>query len=145
MHQFIGCEHIKLVGIFFLVLVDLLTAGVDIYGEQCFGLIDDEIATMLETDRSAESRLHLTGDVEMVKNRLRLFVQLYNFCALGCDEFQVMAYLLIYLGVIDLNGGEIGTEYIAYDTERTPHLFAHETDGFALLECIHGLFPTLNQ
>ena len=41
---------------------------------------------MFKTDRSAESRFHLPGDVEMVKNRLCAFVEFDNLLAFGSDE-----------------------------------------------------------
>ena len=145
MYQLLCCQHVKLEGILLLVLVDLLAAGIDINGEQCFGFVDNEVTSMLKTDRSAESRLHLAGDVEMVKDRLRAVVKLHDLRALGCDEFQILPYFVVDIAVIDLDGGEVGTEDVADNTERTSHLFANQTDGFFLLQGLDGLLPPLHE
>ena len=144
-HQLIGCEHVELERIFLLVLVNLLAAGVDIYGEQCFGFVDDEIPTVFETDRSAEPRFHLTGNVEMVEDRLRVVVELNNIRAFRSDEFEIMSDFVVNIPVINLNRSEIGAEQISYYSDCPAHFFAHKADGFPLLQTFHRLFPTLHE
>ena len=144
-YQLIRCQHVELVGVLLLVLVNLLAAGIDINGEQCFGLVDDEIPTMLETDRSAEPRLHLTSDVEMVENRLRALIKFDNLGALGSDKFQIMTDFVVDVLVIDLDGREIRAEHIADDAKRAAHLLADEAHGFALLQALDRLVPALQQ
>ena len=58
---------------------------------------------MLKTDRPAEARLHLAGNVEMVEDRLLAFVQLYDLGALGSNELEVIAHVVIDVLVVDLN------------------------------------------
>ena len=144
-NQLVRCEHVKLEGVLFLVLEQFLAAGVDINGEQCFGFLDDEVAPMFKADRSAESRFHLTGDVEMVKDRLFAFVEFDDFLAFRGDELQIMTDLLIDILVIDLNRGEIGAEYIPDDAECPSHFFAHEAHGLFLLERLDRLSPAVHQ
>ena len=98
---------------------------------------------MLETDRSAESRFHLSGDVEMVEDRLFVLVILHDLRTLGCDELQIMAHIVIDGLVIDLNRREIGAKHVSDDTECTSHLFADEADGLFLLQCLDRLLPPL--
>ena len=100
---------------------------------------------MLETDRSAESRLHLAGDVKVVEDRLCAGVVLNDLRAFGSDEFQIMMHILKDGSVINLDGREIGAEYIPDDTERSSHFFAHEADRLDFLECLNRLLPTVEQ
>ena len=100
---------------------------------------------MLETDRSAESRFHLTGNVEMVKNRLRVLVEFDDLRALGSNELQIMTYFFVDLLVIDLDGCEIRTEDVPDDSNGAPHLFAHEANRFFLLQGLDGVCPALHE
>ena len=85
-NQLISRQHVELERILLLVLIDLLAAGIDINGEQCFGSINNEVSPMFKTDRPTESRFHLTGDVEMVKDRLCALIEFDNLCALGSNQ-----------------------------------------------------------
>ena len=144
-NQLVCGQHVELERVLLLVLINLLAAGIDINREQCFGFVYDEITTVFKTDRSAEPCLHLTGDVEMVEDRLCALIEFDNLCALGSNQFQIMTHFIIDVFVIDLNSGKIRTKHVSDDTECTSHLFAHKTDRFFLLETFHSLFPTLHQ
>ena len=108
-NQLVSCQHIKLERILLLVLINLFAAGIDINGEQCFGFIYNEITSVFKTDRSTETRFHLSGDVEMVKNRLRILVEFDDLGAFRSDEFQIMTHIIIDVLVIDLNRSKVRT------------------------------------
>ena len=99
---------------------------------------------MLKTDRSAEARLHLAGNVEMVEDRLFAFVEFDDLRALGSNQLQIIAHVLVDVLVVDLNRSEIRAEYVSDDTEGTTHLFADKAYGFFLLERFDGLLPSLH-
>ena len=144
-HQFICGKHVELEGVFLLVLIEFLAAGIDINGEQCFGPINDEISTMFETDRPAEPRLHLAGNVKMVKNRLCALIEFNDFSALRSNQFQIMAHVVIDILVINLNRSEVRIEHIPDNSEGASHLFANQADGLASLQCRDGLLPPFHQ
>ena len=100
---------------------------------------------MLETDRSAESRLHLTGDVEMVEDRLCALIEFDNLRALGCNQLQIMTHFVVDTLVVDLNSREIRAEHITDDTEGASHLLTDQTDRLFFLKRLNRLFPPLHE
>src|SRR5215467_1815708 len=88
-------------------------AGVDVDGDERFGVVDDDVAAGFEPDLGAESLVEFVLDAELFEDGLLLGVQLDAVDEAGleaADEFDDLAEL--FLGV-DPNGGEIVADIIA--------------------------------
>ena len=106
MHDLIRRHHIVLEGIFFLVVIEFLAAGVDIDGVQRLRLVDDQIPTLFESDGSTETGLHLSCDIKLVEDGLVAIVEFNDLSALGCNQFEILLHLLVDSFVVDLDAGE---------------------------------------
>ena len=67
--QFIGSAEVYIESIRFLTFLTSTVAAVYIYHMQGFGMLDDEIRTMLVVDNSSKTSLDLLGDAEVVEDR----------------------------------------------------------------------------
>src|SRR5262245_19519679 len=90
-------------------------AGVDVDGDERFGVVDDDIAAGLEPDLGAERFIELVLDAELLEDRLVFRVQLDAVDQLrleAADEFADLAVLLL---VVNPDRGEVVADVIAED------------------------------
>ena len=107
--NFVGGTQVDVQGVCFLVCVCFgAVAGVDVYGMECFGVLDDDVCSGLEGYGLAEGGLDLACNGVGVEDWLGFVVELDDVYAFGGDECHVIAYLVVCLGVVDVYGFEGG-------------------------------------
>ena len=81
-------------------------AGVDVDGDERFGVVDDDVAAGLEPDFGAQGLVEFLLDAELLEDRRFLGVELDPVDQLrleAADEFDDLA---VFLFVVDPDGGE---------------------------------------
>ena len=88
-------------------------AGVDVDGDQRFGVVDDDVAAGLEPDFGAQRFVELVLDAELFEDRRFLGVELDAVDQLGLEAADEFDDLAVFLFVVDPDGGEIVADVIA--------------------------------
>ena len=128
------------------VLVACAVAAVHIHHVQSFGVLDDEVCTVLVGNGASEARLDLPCDVEVVKDGQLAAVELYDICFLGCDDGYVSLHFIEYIFVVDVDVFVTGVEYVAEHTHCAARLLVDECGELLCFLCIaQGLFPSGSQ
>ena len=106
-----------------------------------FGAFYDYVCSRFEGYRLSERRFNLLGDAELVKYRHVVAVQFHDITAVGGDKVHVVMDLLIYIGIIDLNALELGTEDVSDLTDGTAFFLIDEGGRGRLLDFGYRVVP----
>ena len=90
-------------------------AGVDVDGDQRFGLVDDDGAAGLEPDLGAERLADFLLDAELLEERRLLGVELDAADERGLEAIQEADDALVLGFGVDPDGGEVVADLIAQD------------------------------
>ncbi len=142
----VGGTQVHLEGVALLVGRRLrAVARVDVDDVQCLCMFDDYICARFEGDGLAERRLDLSRDVEMVEDGNLPVISLYDVLALGGDKGDVFGYLLVCLGIVDMDALECRAEHVAQHADDTALLLEYQCRSGGLHRFGHSVFPAMQQ
>ena len=93
-------------------LADVL-AGVDVDGDQRFGLVDDDVAAALQPDFRLERLVDLVAEAELLEERRVLGVELDAADQRGLEAVGEAQDALVLVFGVDPDGGEVGRDLVA--------------------------------
>ncbi len=94
---------IDIKGVLLLLLVLGACAAVDVYHMQCFCVLNHKVGPLLYGNHFSERALDLSGDLEVVKDRIFVFVELNNLLLFRRYERDVFARLVINGLIVHIN------------------------------------------
>ena len=101
---------------------------------------------MLVRNGLAETRLDLTGDIEVVEDGQAAFVELHHTSTLGRNKADVVVNLLINDFVVDINVREVRVKEVAKHGNRSAcFLMDERRQLLGLLHFMKNAFPTSNK
>src|SRR5579859_5715408 len=118
-------------------------AGIDVDGDERFGVVDDDVAAGFEPDFGAKRFVELVLDAELFKNRLLLGIELDAIRKLRLEAAGEFEDLAVFLFVVDPDGGEIVADVIAKDTFDEIQVAVQDGGSFALIVLALDFIPGL--
>ncbi len=118
-------------------------AGVDVDGDEGFGVVDDDIAAGFEPDFGAEGFVELVLDAELLEDRRFLGVELDLVDELRLEAADELDDLAVFLFVIDPDAGEIVGNVIAEDALDEVEIAMEKRGRLALLTALLDFVPAL--
>src|SRR6266436_53866 len=118
-------------------------AGVDVNGDQRFGVVDDDVAAGLQPDFGAESLVEFMLNAELFKDGLLLGVELHLVDELrleAADEFDDLA---VFLFVVNPDAREIVADVIAKNALDQVQVAVKQRRGLAFLVLLLDFVPGL--
>ena len=96
-------------------LSDILS-GIDVDGDQRFGLVDDDVAATLQPDFRFERLVNFFLQAELFEERRFFRVELDAAHQRGLETIGEAENALVFLLGVDPDGGEVGRDLVAQDT-----------------------------
>ena len=111
---FVGGAQVHFQGVGFLVIARFCAvAGVYVDHMERFGVLYDDVCTVLERHCFPERRLYLACNAEMVEDGFALCVEFHNVGTLGGNQTYIVLNLCVGVGIVDVYAFEGGAEYVA--------------------------------
>src|SRR5215813_7513740 len=118
-------------------------ARVDVYSDERFGVINDDIAAGLEPNFGAESFVELVLDAELFEDRLLFRIELDAVRELWLEAANEFKDLSIFLFAVNPNGSEIVADVIAKNTFDEIQVAVQDSGRFALVVLFLDFIPGL--
>ena len=121
--DFFGGFHIGFERGVFDVRAACGTGGVDIDGDEGFGVVDDDRAAGRQADAARKRTFDLVFDLETGKQRRVVFVEFQTACVARHNVAHKLGNLVVNFLVVHQNFADVGTEVVAdgSDEQRAFH------------------------